>query len=56
MAQIEWATASQVLDEAIAYGMEVEVVVAAMEMLKEDPTMEISHALVLGAADWNIII
>jgi hypothetical protein len=48
--------ASEVLAQAIYVGLEAEVVLDAMALVKEDPTMDSTRALVLAAADWDVLI
>lgn len=48
--------AGDVLSQALYYGLEVEVVLDAMQMVKEDPSMDSTRALVLAAMDWDVYI
>lgn len=49
-------TTSEVLAQAIYVGLEAEVVLDAMALVKEDPTMDSTRALVLAAADWDVLV
>ena len=42
------------LAEARPYGLEIEVMASAMQMLKKNPEMEISVALQNALTDWDI--
>jgi hypothetical protein len=56
MNELEGNLASEILSQVMYYGLQVEVVLDAMAMVKEDPTMDSTRALVLAAADWDVLI
>ena len=47
---------SDVLAQALYVGLEAEVVLDALALIKEDPTMDSTRALVLAAADWDVLL
>ena len=47
---------SEVLAQAMYVGLEAEVVLDALALIKEDPTMDSTRALVLAAADWDVLL
>jgi len=47
---------SEVLAQAMYVGLEAEVVLDALALVKEDPTMDSTRALVLAASDWDVLI
>ena len=51
MNEIQGKLASEILTQVMYHGLEVEVVLDAMALVKEDPTMDSTRALVLAAAD-----
>ena len=42
------------MNEAANHGLQVEVMASAMKMLKDNPEMEISRALVHALNDWDV--
>jgi hypothetical protein len=44
----------QTLHEANPYGLEIEVMATAIQMLKRNPEMDISVALQNAMTDWDI--
>ena len=42
----------QMLDSAIEFGLEVEVIYWALKYMKEDPTVTPAEAFALGVAEW----
>lgn len=42
----------QMLDTALEYGLEVEVIYHALEYMKENPTATPAQAFALGVAEW----
>lgn len=56
MNEIQGKLASEILTQVMYHGLEVEVVLDAMALVKEDPTMDSTRALVLAAADWLSLI
>lgn len=47
---------SEVLAQAMYHGLEVEVVLDAMALVKEDPTLDSTRAMVLAASDWDVLV
>ena len=56
MREANMGTVSEVLAQAMYVGLEAEVVLDALALIKEDPTMDSTRALVLAAADWDVLI
>ena len=56
MNEIQGKLAGEILTQVMYHGLEVEVVLDAMALVKEDPTMDSTRALVLAAADWDVLI
>ena len=56
MNELEGNLASEILSQVMYHGLQVEVVLDAMAMVKEDPTMDSTRALVLAAADWDVLL
>lgn len=42
----------QMLDSAIQFGMEVDVIYWALKYMKENPTVTPAEAFALGVAEW----
>ena len=47
---------SNILAQAMYYGLESEVVLDAFELVKENPNMNPILALQLAAADWDVYV
>ena len=47
---------SELLAQAMYHGLESEVVLDALELVKENPDMDPILALQLAAADWDVIV
>ena len=47
---------SELLAQAMYHGLESEVVLDALELVKENPDMDPILALQLAAADWDVYI
>lgn len=43
---------SEMLDTAIEFGLEVEVIYFALKYMKEDPAVTPAQAFALGVAEW----
>ena len=43
---------SQVLDQALEYGLEVEVIYWALKAMKEDSSLTPAQAMTLGVLEW----
>lgn len=56
MRESNMRTVSEVLAQAMYVGLEAEVVLDALALIKEDPTMDSTRALVSAAANWDILI
>jgi len=56
MNELEGNLASEILSQVMYHGLQVEVVLDAMALVKEDPTMDSTRALVLAAADWDVLL
>lgn len=56
MNEIQGKLAGEILSQAMYYGLEVEVVLDAMAMIKADPSLDSTRALVMAANDWDINI
>lgn len=48
--------AGDILTQAMYHGLEVEVVLEAMAMVKEDPTLDSTRALAMAAHEWDVLI
>lgn len=48
----EFNTIGDVLDQAIEYGLEVEVIYWALKYMKEDPSISPAEAMTLGVLEW----
>lgn len=46
---------SEILAQAMYHGLEAEVVLTALELVKSNPEMDELLALQLAAADWDVI-
>ena len=53
---IGWRLAGEILTQAMYHGVEVEVVLNAMAMVKADPSLDSTRALAMAANDWNVNI
>ena len=51
-----WRLAGEILTQAMYYGLEVEVVLDAMALVKEDPSLDSTRALAMAANDWDVNI
>ena len=47
---------SNILAQAMYYGLESEVVLDALELVKENPDMDPINALELAAKDWDVYV
>lgn len=47
---------SELLTQAMYHGLEAQVVLDALELVKDDPTMSPILALQLAAADWDVVV
>ena len=56
MNEIQGKVASEILTQVMYHGLEVEVVLVALALLKEDRTMVSTRALALAAADWDVLV
>lgn len=52
MSKNELDVISEVLDQAIEHGLEVEVIYWALKAMQQDPTMKPSEAMALGILEW----
>ena len=43
---------SQMLDNAIEFGMEVEIIYSALEYMKKNPSASPAEAFALGVSEW----
>lgn len=51
-----WREAGEILTQARYHQVGAEVVIDAMAMIKEDPTMDSVHALAKAANNWDVNI
>ena len=56
MNEIQGKLAGEILSQAMYHGLEVEVVLDAMAMIKADPTLDSTRALAMAANDWDVTI
>lgn len=56
MNEIQGKLVGEILTQVMYHGLEVEVVLDAMALVKEDPTMDSTRALALAAADWDVLV
>ncbi len=56
MNEIQGKLAGEILSQAMYHGLEVEVVLDAMAMIKADPTLDSTRALAMAANDWDVNI
>ena len=47
---------SEILAQAMYYGLEAEIVLDALELIKEKPNTDPILALQLAAADWDVYV
>ena len=47
---------SEILAQAMYYGLEAEIVLDALELIKEKPDIDPVLALQLAAADWDVYV
>ena len=47
---------SNILAQAMYYGLESEVVLDALELIKENPDIDPIYALELAAKDWDVYV
>lgn len=47
---------SEILAQAMYHGLEAEVVLTALELVKSNPEMDELLALQLAAADWDVYV
>jgi hypothetical protein len=52
----ELSYVSEILAQAMYHGLEAEIVIDALELVKENPTMNPILALQLAAADWDVYV
>jgi len=52
MSKDELEVISEVLDQALEHGLEVEVIYWALKAMQQDPTMKPSDAMALGILEW----
>ena len=51
-----WRLAGEILTQAMYHGVEKEVVLDAMAMVKEDPSLDSTRALAMAANNWDVNI
>ena len=56
MNELEGKLAGEILTQAMYHGLEVEVVLDAMQMIKEDPTLDSTRALSMAAYEWDVLV
>ena len=56
MNEIQGKLAGEILSQAMYHGLEVEVVLEAMQMVKEDPTLDSTQALSMAAYEWDVLV
>ena len=56
MNEIQGKLAGEILSQAMYHGLEVEVVLDAMAMIKEDPTLDSTRALSMAAYEWDVLV
>jgi len=49
-----WRLAGEILTQAMYHGVEKEVVLDAMAMVKADPSLDSTRALAMAANDWDV--
>ena len=49
-----WRLAGEILTQAMYHGVEVEVVLDAMAMVKADSSLDSTRALAMAANDWDV--
>lgn len=52
MSKDELEVISEVLDQALEHGLEVETIYWALKVMQQDPTMKPSEAMALGILEW----
>ena len=56
MNEIQGKLAGEILTQAMYHGLEVEVVLEAMQMIKEDPSLDSTRALSMAAYEWDVLV
>ena len=56
MNELEGKLAGDILSQAMYHGLEVEIVLEAMAMIKEDPTLDSTRALSMAAYEWDVLV
>ena len=56
MNELEGKLAGDILSQAMYHGLEVEVVLEAMALIKEDPTLDSTRALSMAAYEWDVLV
>jgi hypothetical protein len=56
MNELEGKLVGDILSQAMYHGLEVEVVLEAMAMIKEDPTLDSTRALSMAAYEWDVLV
>lgn len=52
MSKEELEAISNVLDEALEHGLEIETIYWALRAMQQNPTMQPSEAMALGILEW----
>ena len=56
MTEEQGKLAGEILTQAMYHGLEVEVVLEAMQMVKDDPTLDSTRALAMAAYEWDVLV
>lgn len=56
MREVDMSLAGEILTQAMYHGLEVEVVLEAMAMIKEDPSLDSTRALSIAAYEWDVLV
>jgi len=56
MSEVDMGLAGEILTQAMYHGLEVEVVLEAMAMIKEDPSLDSTRALSMAAYEWDVLV
>ena len=56
MNEVQGKLAGEILSQAMYHGLEVEVVLEAMQMIKDDPSLDSTQALSMAAYEWDVLV